>query len=482
MTHYGDITKLHGYDIEAVDVITGGSPCQDLSIAGRREGFGGERSVLFLDQIRLIKEMRERDKENGIRAAELQRPRYMVWENVPGAFSSRGGEDFKAVLEETVKVAEPEIPPLSVPEKGWPNAGLIYDELGGWSVAWRVHDARYWGVPQRRRRIALVADFAGLSAGEILFERKGLCRYSSEGEREESFAARRDCDGAGAEDRRNRLYDNHPQDSRITGPCDTANAVAAQYGTGGGNTPLVVHSYGIQGNTIDRKPHNGGNGSGFADEIVGTLNTMDRHATTYSLSKASFFTRQEKEQTNTLVATDWKDPVKIIEPKTLKERGGKPRGEKGPLVQDNLSATLSTFQDQTLFANDEVAGEPRYVARRITPVECERLQGYPDNWTDIGEWIDSKGKKRQTTDAMRYKALGNSIALPYWKVLARKIAAQYDRDITMGSLFDGIGGFPIAFRHAGATCLWTCEIDDFPKAVVKYHFGGEDAEVEDETH
>lgn len=128
--HYRDVTKLHGDKIEAVDVITGGSPCQDLSIAGKREGFEGERSVLFLDQIRIIKEMRERDKQNGISAVELRRPRYMVWENVLGAFSSRKGEDFKAVLEETIKVAEPKIPPLSVPEKGWPNAGLIYDEMG----------------------------------------------------------------------------------------------------------------------------------------------------------------------------------------------------------------------------------------------------------------------------------------------------------------------------------------------------------------
>lgn len=131
MTHYGDITKLHGWDLDPVDVVTGGSPCQDLSVAGLRNGFEGERSVLFLDQIRIIKEMRERDARNGISAVELRRPRYMLWENVPGALSSRKGEDFRCVLEETIKVAEPEIPDLSVPEKGWPNAGLLYDELGG---------------------------------------------------------------------------------------------------------------------------------------------------------------------------------------------------------------------------------------------------------------------------------------------------------------------------------------------------------------
>ena len=110
------------------------------------------------------------------------------------------------------------------------------------------------------------------------------------------------------------------------------------------------------------------------------------------------------------------------------------------------------------------------IVRRLTPTECERLQGFPDGWTDIGEWTDSKGKKRQTSDTNRYKALGNSIALPYWKVLARRIAAQYDRDITMGSLFDGIGGFPLAFEHCGAKAVWASEIEDFCIAVTRHYF------------
>ena len=110
------------------------------------------------------------------------------------------------------------------------------------------------------------------------------------------------------------------------------------------------------------------------------------------------------------------------------------------------------------------------IVRRLTPLECERLQGFPDGWTDIGEWTDSKGKKRDTSDTARYRALGNSIALPYWKVLARRIAAQYDRDITMGSLFDGIGGFPLAFQHCGATPVWASEIEEFCIAVTKKHF------------
>lgn len=114
--------------------------------------------------------------------------------------------------------------------------------------------------------------------------------------------------------------------------------------------------------------------------------------------------------------------------------------------------------------------EMHTAVRRLTPLECERLQGFPDGWTDIGEWVDSKGKVRQTTDSARYKALGNSIALPFWKVLARRISAQYDRDITMGSLFDGIGGFPLAFEHCGGKAVWASEIEDFPIAVTKKHF------------
>ena len=171
MINLGDITKISGYNAPTVDVVIGGSPCQDLSIAGKRAGLAGERSGLYMEQIRIIKEMREHDRSNG-RSAEFIRPRYMVWENVPGAFSSNHGKDFAAVLEEAVRVIEPEAPPVPVPEKGWPTSGCLMGD--GWSVAWRVLDAQFWGVPQRRRRIALVADFGGTTAPEILFERKSL--------------------------------------------------------------------------------------------------------------------------------------------------------------------------------------------------------------------------------------------------------------------------------------------------------------------
>ena len=180
MKHFGDITKLSGYDLPIVDCITGGSPCQDLSIAGNRAGLGGERSGLFMEQIRIVKEMRDADRKRNGKSGWNVRPRYMVWENVPGAFSSNGGKDFQAVLTEIARIAEPEAPDVPMPDKGkWPYSGCLYDEMGSWSIAWRIHDAQFWGVPQRRKRIALVADFGGLSAPEVLFERKGL-RWDTE--------------------------------------------------------------------------------------------------------------------------------------------------------------------------------------------------------------------------------------------------------------------------------------------------------------
>ena len=180
MKHYGDITKLSGYDLEPVDCITGGSPCQDLSVAGKRAGLEGERSGLFMEQMRIVKEMRDADRKRG-HTGWAVRPRYMVWENVPGAFSSGNpkGSDFAAVLEEVLKVVN-ENAHVDVPDKGWSHSGCIIAEDGQASVAWRVHDAQFWGVPQRRKRIALVADFGGASAPEILFERKGLRWDSAE--------------------------------------------------------------------------------------------------------------------------------------------------------------------------------------------------------------------------------------------------------------------------------------------------------------
>lgn len=166
MRHLGDITKINGAEIEPVDCITFGSPCQDLSVAGKRAGLAGERSGLFMEAVRIIKEMRK--KTNGLY------PTFAVWENVPGAFSSNGGADFGAVLEEMCRICAEEAPTVPVPDGGWPKAGCLFDELGRWSVAYRLVDAQYWGTPQRRKRIALVADLGGIRAPQILFEQQGL--------------------------------------------------------------------------------------------------------------------------------------------------------------------------------------------------------------------------------------------------------------------------------------------------------------------
>ena len=180
MKHLGDITLISGAEIEPVDVIIGGSPCQDLSIAGKRAGLAGERSGLYMEQIRVVKEMRAEDERRG-RTGQFIRPRYMVWENVPGAFSSNKGRDFAAVIEEALRIVEPQAPGVDVPGHGWPTCGCYSDMAGRWSLAWRVLDAQHWGVPQRRRRIALVVDFGGDTAPEILFNRKGLSGHPETG-------------------------------------------------------------------------------------------------------------------------------------------------------------------------------------------------------------------------------------------------------------------------------------------------------------
>lgn len=423
MQHIGDITKIDGATIEPVWCVTGGSPCQDLSIAGKRAGLAGARSGLLIEQIRVIKEMREHDKQLG-RAGELIRPRYMVWENVPGALSSNNGRDFAAVLEETIRIVEPEAPSIEVPAKGWPTWGGYRDVDGRWSVAWRVHDAQYWGVPQRRRRIALVADFGGDTAHEILFERTGVSGdlepRGEEGERPAgnaeagaSYAVRirGGCDGGG----KGALIQTEKSGTRGTGndqtifqafdmthACDvirecgeTVPSLQARMGTGGNQVPLT---YGIGNGQVNEA-------QGMVTERAQTLNTMhDAQAVMY------------------------------VSP-----------------ARDALTV------------------------RRLTPLECERLQGFPDGWTDIGDYTDSTGKKRKTSDSARYKALGNSIALPFWRWMLGRMAAYLPDGATLGSLFDGIGGFPLCWEdvHGAGTAIWASEIEEFPIAVTKKRFGGE---------
>ena len=187
MKHYGDVSQMRGADLPPVDIITFGSPCQDMSIAGRRDGLDGSRSSLFYEAIRIVKEMRE--KTNG------EKPRFIVWENVPGAFSSNKGQNFKAVLEAVIGIKEPAAQVPAPEKRGWPNADYYVGD--GWSVAYRVLDAQWWGVPQRRARIFLVADFAGQSAPEILFESEGVSGYTPQGFRSWQGAAGDSSEGSG---------------------------------------------------------------------------------------------------------------------------------------------------------------------------------------------------------------------------------------------------------------------------------------------
>ena len=186
--HLGDINGIHGNEIEPVDIITFGSPCTDMSVAGKRAGLGGKQSSLFYEAVRIIKEMRC--------ATDGKYPRFIVWENVPGAFSSNKGEDFRCVLEEVCSVKDEGVSVPGPPNGKWPNAGEIVGD--GYSVAFRQIDAQLWGVPQRRKRIYLVADFAGWGAGKILFESEGVSGYSAEGFRAWQGAARHTEEGAGA--------------------------------------------------------------------------------------------------------------------------------------------------------------------------------------------------------------------------------------------------------------------------------------------
>lgn len=395
MKHLGDITKINWFEVEPVDCVTGGSPCQDLSVAGKRAGLAGERSGLYMEQIRCIKELRQNDVKNG-RTGAMVRPRWMVWENVPGAFSSNKGKDFAAVLEEAVKIVEPQAPPIPVPDKGWPSAGCLSDVDGRWSIAWRVHDAQFWGVPQRRKRIALVCDFGGRTAPEILFERKGLSGDTEQsGTKREEIArtAGNGIEGASGFTNRGYFTGNIAETLRS----DPHGAYPHVYGIGNGQAHEAMT---------------------MAQEVSQTLNTMhDKQAILYQPKKANCAYREDTE----------------------------------------------TYPVQNM------------MVRRLTPLECERLQGYPDGWTDIGEWIDSKGKKHKAADSPRYKALGNSIALPFWFWLLRRISAQYERPATLGSLFDGISGFCLSWARCNGAknCRWSSEIEEFPMAVTRKHFGDE---------
>ena len=326
MKHYGDISQMDGGKIEPVDIITFGSPCTDMSVAGRRAGLEGQQSVLFYQAIRIIKEMR--CSTNG------KYPRYIVWENVPGAFSSNSGEDFKAVLEAVIGVAEPETQ-VPMPEKNrWPYADCYMGD--GWSVAYRVLDAQFWGVPQRRKRIYLVADFAGRRAFDILFNSEGLSGYSAEGFRSWQRTAGSAADRTGTAS----LCLNDQGGQRM----DVTDDVTATLRAEAHHPPCVLESAGFC------TEHSAKSRSiGYEEETSPTLRAgvvpaavaLENHPTDSRVKIAE----DGKIQTLTSRMGTGGGNVPLV----MKIRSGCEGGGKGPLIQTDKSATLSCNNDQTLF-------------------------------------------------------------------------------------------------------------------------------------
>ena len=365
----GDITQIDGAKIPVVDIISFGSPCQDLSVAGKQTGLDGSRSGLFMEAVRITREMRE--KTNG------QYPKYIIWENVAGAFSSNKGEDFRRVLEEITQSN------ISMPKSGkWATAGMVGNEGPGGDVqctAWRLLDAQFWGVPQRRKRIYLVNDFGNGRAGQILFECESMLGYHSQGGAEEqgnsgnseNSLTGTDCRGM-AEDADGQMkLDFGRTADRIYINAKTSVTLMGNAGGGGGKTGLyLLPTYTIIGNIIGRSEKAGGNGKGIDDTgIRPTLTTSDRHVVAYNASGYGEF----KEGVGTL----------------KKSRGAAGGG----------SETLAVIMER-------IAAAVKYRVRRLTPLECERLDGFPDEWTRYG----ASGK--EMSDNARYMALGNSIAVP----------------------------------------------------------------------
>jgi DNA (cytosine-5)-methyltransferase 1 len=386
--HYGDITKVSGYDLTPVDIVTFGSPCQDLSVAGKRQGLCGKRSGLFAEAVRTIREMRD--------ATGGKYPRYAIWENVPGAFSSNGGQDFNAVLEE---ITESKIP---MPKSGkWANAGMVRGN--GRSVAWRVLDAQHWGVPQRRRRIFLIADFAGQRAPEILFERESVCRDIAQGGKTRGEVAANAGDGAKNTGKCLTPWDS--QGNRIV----SSNGVSlALRGNGSGGYPNVY--------LLARHIAFNGRQDPVSGPIAGSLDCCHPQAQCVAFGPGgqhdiAYAVRAQPSKADKPSSTTYICEAYPVPANNLLAKGNLSfRGDQDNLVtavdcrnlceNEELSGTLQCKQTGGYSLNYQNPVRIGYAVRRLTPTECERLMGFPDGWTDGG------------SDTARYKALGNSIAVP----------------------------------------------------------------------
>lgn len=435
--HYGDVSKIDGGKVEAVDIITFGSPCQDMSLAGKRAGLDGERSGLFYEAIRIIKEMRS--------ATNGKYPRYIIWENVPGAFSSQKGQDFRAVLEEIVRIKDETIT-VPFPENGkWtPSGSIVADDF---SLAWRTLDAQYFGVAQRRRRIYLVADFRKECAEKILFEYQSMSGYTPQSLCSWERTATTIEDGVGAtgfdgyngiltndvsstigtncgistgrngvisfqpgalkrlgrapkeeltdtitanggDNRMAVVIENHGQDSRYKIRYNgTSQTLVSTMGTGGNNVPLLLDNENtavcIQGSVIGRADGNGPNGNGVNENKAFTLNTVDKHAVVYAIDRPAFNCGSafgggsitEDGINSTLVA---RGPSAVAEPSSFYPQ----MKAESQSLRKGISNTLVNGTNPG-YQNGIV--ESNYVVRRLTPSECAKLQGFPWWWAkDLG--------------------------------------------------------------------------------------------------
>ena len=422
MKHYGDVSQMDGGKVEPVDIITFGSPCTDMSIAGKRAGLDGAQSSLFYQAIRIVKEMRC--------ATNGRYPRWICWENVVGAFSSNQGLDFKAVLDAVIGVIEPgaEVP---MPEKDrWPYADIYMGER--WSVAYRTFDAQHWGVPQRRRRVYLVADFAARGAGRVLFESEGLSGYSAEGFRSWQRAARGSPAGSGAAggiclndqggtrmdisvdvagtlraqmdghppcivEQNGVVFEHHSQDTRYVGPLDTAPTVSATYGTGGNNQPFVVGEAPTPKTLKIRSGcEGGGKGALIQEDKSATISCnndqtvfvpcQDADAAVRAFSIGAAFSA------GMLSENPHAGIYEADTSRTLDQGGGNPACNQGGIAVvggPTYAMTPCTFTQidkekaPTLNARDykdPTFVNSGYYVRRLTPTECARLQGFPDWW------------------------------------------------------------------------------------------------------
>lgn len=526
MKHLGDINKLNGADLEPVTIIAGGSPCQDMSIAGKREGLDGSRSNLFREQIRIIKEMRESDRAAGRTGTQI-RPRYMVWENVPGAFSSNKGKDFQAVLQEIVSITDEESNVPLPPKRKWQTAGCIMGDH--FTIAWRVLDAQYWGVPQRRKRIYLVADFGGNTAPKILFEREGLSGNFTESREAWQRTAgdiKTGTHKTGTDDvecydisDRRRVADksevsptlttkmgtggnnvpivleNHPQDSRVTIAEDgNVPTLTSRMGTGGGNVPMIMNEV----RAVDQRNLSLGNdksetlhGSGHGSSVGTIIEPMALHITqdpTVFEGKAPCLTQGNPKTGQATVGV----AIPIADKATRYKGGGSTRNNDGSanglgIGEPGAPANTLTAADRhgvACFAQQAIGEYEEsekasclkrrdykdstdlilweYIIRRLTPLECCRLQGFPDNWAeelgiteptqeDIDHWREvfrtqmeamGESKKEKTdnqickwlkdpeSDSAKYKMWGNGIALPCAMFVMEGIAMILSREDT----------------------------------------------------